>query len=218
MFAQIGVDRLSRRLQFLCEQTGHERQTAAAAGARLRERFHVADDREIVVTNRTADVTLGDAVALTHLYVIRHLAGRDDAAAVRAEHQCPRFSLQLSLALREHQKAAVVGRVTDQDAANQLLTVEAEQQLFVHAAERVFIRERLGSGFVGSVVPETRHINAHELEFRREVGAAERPCFIAGQPGCKNLRHLIAGSDEPVHHPAVQSDFTDGVDVRAAGL
>ena len=118
VFAQIGVDGSARCLQLLLEKTRHERQTAAAAGARLREGFHVADDREVVVPNRTADVALVDAVALTHLGVVRHLrGGDDDTAAVRAEHQCPRFGRQLGLVLREHHETAVVGRVTDQNAA-----------------------------------------------------------------------------------------------------
>ena len=219
VLAEIRAHRLARRLELLLEEVGHQREAAAAAGARARLRLHVAHRPAAAGADGRADVALAHPVALADLGLVGHGGRRHrHPAGPRAEHEGPRLGRQLGPVLREHHKAAVVGRVADEDAADEPLAVGAEQQLLVDAAERVLVGERLGGVRAGLVVAEARHVDAHQLELRRQVGAREDARLVAGEPGAQHLGHLVAGGDETVDHAPVMGDLADGVDVGVAGL
>jgi hypothetical protein len=98
---------------------------------------------------------------------------------------------------RHLQQRAVVGRVADQDRAQQLLAVFRDHQLLVDAGRLVceYVVERPGG--VAVRVADGADVDAHELELGAHVGAEELQLRFPEHVACGDLGHLVAGGHQP---------------------
>ncbi len=159
-------------LQLPLQDVADHRQAPAAAGARLRARLDLRDGREAVLADAEAHGLRGHVVARADLGVVgQRRSARRPAAA--AEPELLERLGEHALRAREVEERAVRGGVADEDAADELALVAAEDELLVRSAELVVDLDDAGLRGRVEGIPEGGDVDAEELELRRLVGALE---------------------------------------------
>src|SRR4030095_8729887 len=121
-----------------------------------------------------------------------------------------------SPALGQRQELAIARGLADQDAAEELLAVGAQDQLLVDAGDGVGERDDAapGLGPVGGAA--ARRLHDPPLQLGAHVEYAE-PVVAAGQGGDRDAGHLVPGPDQAVGPAAVARTLPDGEDVGVGG-
>ena len=107
------------------------------------------------------------------------------------------------------------GGVADEDSAEELPAVVAEDELLVGAADLVLDADDARACRVLERVAERGDVGPEELELGRRVGAREGR-VAAREVAGERVGHLVAGRDEPVDGLAVERDLADREDVLVA--
>ena len=170
--------------------------------------------------DRVADRALGDAVARADQRRCRAAGRRRGPCLPPSRAGRIRSSGCSGSGMRvEHhlQQRAVVGRVADQDRAEQLLAVARDHQLLVDAGPR---RCRRSSSAPG-VAPCASPIEATStpISLSLVLMSAPRNCTLglAGEVARRDLGHLVAGRDQAEDASFPQRALADRVDVGVGG-
>ena len=216
MLAEALPHRLARGLELGVQQAGHHRDASAAARPGRRVFLNGSDRRQIVLADRRADRPLCDVIAEADLRVVPDAAGNVGLSFAANARKARGFERQIFVGLGQGRQLGVSGGIANQHASDQPFPVGAEEQLLVHAGERVVHHER-NSGFGRClVVAEAGNVDAHQLQLRRELGALEAH-IPARQAACRYVGHLPAWRDQTVDCAVVQGGFADRVDVWIGG-
>ena len=216
VLAQAGLGGLAEGRQLRREQVGHHRHAAATAGAGRGAALEGGQAAAVAGAYGLADVTLGDVVAGTDLGLVRqvrHAAAH--ALAAVAEDQGLGLLRQRGGGLGQVQQLPVFAGIAHQDATRERAAVLAQDELLVHALDEVLVDD-LARRIATHRVAEAGDVDAEQLELGREVGARELG-RAAQQVLARHVRHLVAGSHQPVDEAAVQGGLADGVDRGVAG-
>ena len=202
MLAEMVLDIDSAFLQFGIEDLLHER-CAAPAGA---ARFGCALQRA------NGGAAGGDRFAQC---AFAHVVARADGCAggkhvhtqafrgafTRRQNEVLRMSGERDAVQGDLEQCAVLGRVADQNRAEQRLAVARNDELLVDASDGIRVNVIQRAGGRTHRIADRCDIDAHQLEFRAHVGAGERCIGFAREMASRDFRHLITRRDESVDAP-----------------
>src|SRR5262249_27891406 len=176
------------------EERRQARHPPAAAGARPRARLDTPDGAQRVLRDGAPDLALRHVVAGADLRLVAE-RGRRLGRVARPEEELVRPRRERALLAHEGEERWIRSGVADEDAADEPLAVRAQSGLLVAVPEPVLIPPAPGTGPFGEGVAEGRHVDAEELQLRREIRSREPPVLAAETRG-EHVGHLVAGADQ----------------------